>query len=216
MTNENPQIRQDADLQPETIRNYYKWQAAIYDLTRWSFLFGRAAITRQLGLPADSTATLLEVGCGTGHNLRRLAAAYPKLRLAGVDVSPDMLKRARAATLPYADRVHFFEMPYGSEELPLSQKPDIILFSYSLTMFNPGWEEAIRRAAADLRPGGRIAVVDFHDTPLRAFRYWLEQNHVRFDGHLLPVLESGFKTVYKRVQPVYGGLWRYMMFVGTR
>ena len=202
--------------QPETIRAYYKWHAGIYDVTRWTFLFGRRQLTKQLDLAREYAGTLLEVGCGTGYNLRRLAAGYPNLFLIGVDVSPDMLQKAAASTNAYSRRVLLFEAPYAPGAFSLSKQPDVVLFSYALTMFNPGWEAALQRAYDDLPVGGRIAVVDFHDTPNGAFRHWLEKNHVRFDGHLLPALEARFRTVYKRVDSAYGGLWRYMSFIGEK
>jgi S-adenosylmethionine-diacylgycerolhomoserine-N-methlytransferase len=40
---------------------------------------------------------VLEVGCGTGRNLVKLARAYPEARLFGLDVSREMLASASAA-----------------------------------------------------------------------------------------------------------------------
>lgn len=202
--------------QPETIRGYYKWHAKIYDLTRWTFLFGRKQLPGHLNLGRDYAGTVLEVGCGTGYNLRRLAKAHPQLSLIGVDVSPDMLQKATAATQAYSRRVLLLEAPYAPGPLVLPKQPDVVLFSYALTMFNPGWEAALQRAYDDLPVGGRIAVVDFHDTPSAAFRHWLGQNHVRFDGHLLPALEALFRPLYKSVDSAYGGLWRYVSFIGQK
>lgn len=200
--------------QTHTMRRYYKWHAAIYDATRWSFLFGRSEILNHL--PAGKEQLLVEVGCGTGHNLRQLALRHSGWRLAGIDVSPDMLTRASKVTASWSRRVQLFEQPYGHGNFHLPETPDIILFSYSLTMFNPGWEAAIEQAWHDLKPGGHIAVVDFHDTPAPPFRWWMERNHVRMDGHLLPVLEARFQPVWQEIKGAWGGLWRYMMFVGSR
>ncbi len=200
------------------MRRYYQWQAAVYDATRWTFLLGRSEILRHLPISNSAEQSLLEVGCGTGHNLRRLARRHPKLRLTGVDVSPDMLARAAKATQRYSRRVLLFERAYGADAtFHLSQPPDFVLFSYALTMFNPGWEEAIERAWADLPVGGRLAVVDFHDTPSGAFRWWMSKNHVRMEGHLLPFLRAKFETEFQAVRPAWlGGLWRYFLWVGRK
>ena len=40
----------DQGLQVEDMKAYYAFQAKIYDLTRWSFLFGRDRIIKQLPL----------------------------------------------------------------------------------------------------------------------------------------------------------------------
>ncbi|HRI60570.1 MAG TPA: class I SAM-dependent methyltransferase, partial [Saprospiraceae bacterium] len=100
--------------------------------------------------------------------------------------------------------------------LKITPSPDFVLFSYALTMFNPGWEAAIEQAGADLKPGGRIAVVDFHNTPSSTFRWWMSRNHVRMEAHLLPFLQSKFRTELLEIHPAWLGLWRYFLYVGQK
>jgi S-adenosylmethionine-diacylgycerolhomoserine-N-methlytransferase len=202
--------------QATTIQGYYRLHARIYDLTRWTFLFGRREILKRLQWPVDTEETLLEVGCGTGYNLRRFATRFPKCKLIGVDVSTDMLEQASKNLAPFSGRVHFIEQPYAPGAFQLEQQPDVVLCAYSLTMFNPGWEEALARAYADLPVGGKIAVVDFHQSPSRFFTWWMGKNHVRMDGHLLPYLETHFHPIFKVVRKAYGGVWAYMLFVGEK
>ena len=202
--------------QQEAMRGYYRWHAAIYDATRWSFLFGRKAILKHLPIADNLPQTLLEVGCGTGHNLRFLAKNHPRLRLIGVDVSPDMLAQTTKVMSRYSQRLQLIEQPYGTDFPRLTQVPDFVLFSYALTMFNPGWEEAIERAWQDLPEGGRVAVVDFHDTPVGMFRWWMGKNHVRMERHLLPFLQSKFKTEFLETRLAWLGAWRYFLFVGQK
>jgi len=209
-------MNDSASGQPETMRGYYRLHAAIYDATRWSFLFGRTGILKKLPIATNAPQSLLEVGCGTGHNLRFLAKHYPNLHLTGVDVSPDMLSQAGKSLVKYSSRAQLLEQAYGPDAPPLSQTPDIVLFSYALTMFNPGWEAAIERAWQDLPVGGSIAVVDFHDTPSGAFRWWMGRNHVRMEGHLLPFLQSKFRTELLEICPAWLGLWRYVLYVGRK
>lgn len=202
------------EAQHRRMRRLYRTHSAWYDATRWAFLFGRKAVLRQL--PALPGQHLLEIGCGTGHNLRFLAGFHTDWQLIGLDVSPDMLAQSAKAVAPFADRVQLYEQPYGAGPNPWSGRLDHILFSYSLTLFNPGWEAAIARAAADLKPGGHIAVVDFHDTRSAPFRAWMTGYAVRLDAHLLPALEAAFQPVYRVVKPAWGGLWQYFMFVGRK
>ncbi len=204
------------NIQVNTIRSYYKVHAKLYEATRWSFLFGRKRIIRALKLPKLSDQTILEVGCGTGHNLATLANDYPKLQLMGVDISPDMLEVASKRLQRHSRRVLFLEKPYFPGDWTLPAKPDLILFSYCLTMVNPGWEDALQRAYDDLQAGGLIAVVDFHDAPFKFFHRWMGYNHVRMDNHLLPVLQKRFTPIQLEVDQAYGGLWSYFLFVGKK
>jgi S-adenosylmethionine-diacylgycerolhomoserine-N-methlytransferase len=202
--------------QTNAMRRYYQVHANIYAYTRWSFLFGRSRLLALLKIPLLSNQTILEVGCGTGHNLFKLAYQYLNLRLVGIDVSPEMLQKAAEATGKYARRVQLINASYGESTLNLDNQPNVILFSYCLTMINPGWDKAIERAWEDLPKGGRIAVVDFHRTRMPIFRRWMQHNHVRMDGHLLPNLKTRFETVQFEVRTAYFGLWTYFVFVGKK
>jgi S-adenosylmethionine-diacylgycerolhomoserine-N-methlytransferase len=90
------------------------------------------------------------------------------------------------------------------------------LFSYALSMFNPGYDIAMAAARRDLVPGGRIAVVDFHDSRFGFFERWMGMNHVRMNGQLRPLLQSLFTPVTDCLCPAYAGLWRYLLFVGRK
>ena len=72
----------------------YRGQRHIYDLTRKYYLFGRDTLIA--GLAAKPGARVLEVACGTGRNLAKVAKAWPGVRLYGLDISAEMLKSARA------------------------------------------------------------------------------------------------------------------------
>lgn len=209
----NPPVENN---QVKTIRSYYQWHAKIYQATRWTFLFGRKQIIRALKLSTLSRKTILEVGCGTGHNLSILANNYPYLHLIGLDVSPDMLQVASKRLQNHSRRLLFLEKAYAPGDWKLPEKPDIILFSYCLTMINPGWEDALQRAYDDLSEGDLIAVVDFHSSPLGVFRKWMGYNHVRMEKHLLPALKKQFTPVKTEVRAAYGGLWSYFLFIGKK
>ncbi len=196
------------------LERYYRLHARIYDASRWSFLFGRERLLRLVeahGQPRN----ILEVGCGTGKNLLRLRQLWPGAKLTGLDLSAAMLAQARRKVGGAGPTLTWRHQAYSH---PLLTDPpfDLLLFSYALTMFNPGWEEAIAAAAADLAPAGIMAVVDFHTSPFSLFRRWMALNHVRVAGHLLPVLENTFTTRHREIRPAYGGLWHYFLFLGQK
>ena len=199
---------------PGPVENYYRWHARIYDATRWSFLFGRSAILADLAA-LKTPVRILEVGCGTGKNLAGLCRRFPNAAITGLDLSAPMLEVARRKLAPFGSRVGFLHRAYDA---PLGDLTgyDLVLFSYALTMFNPGFETAIQAASADLAPGGCIAVVDFHATRFRFFERWMGVNHVRMNGQLRPLLQSTYQPLLDRVDHAYGGVWQYLMFVGRK
>ena len=67
---------------------------AWYETARGSWIAGREFDLMTRLLDAPTGATLLDVGCGTGHFSRRFAAAG--LRVAGLDPDPAMLGHARS------------------------------------------------------------------------------------------------------------------------
>ncbi len=55
------------------------------------------AVARSLGLDVVeiSGASILEIGCGTGHHVLSLASRWPELEFVGVDISERCIKRAK-------------------------------------------------------------------------------------------------------------------------
>lgn len=200
--------------QANQLEQYYRFHAKLYDATRWSFLFGRQAIIH-LVAQRQTPANILEVGCGTGKNLLTLAQTFPEATITGLDLSEDMLTVARRNLSEESDRVNLLHVSYNKPLNP-TEPYDLILFSYALTMFNPGWDTAIDHAQADLAVGGAIAVVDFHDSPMSLFKRWMGVNHVRMDGHLQPKLETLFEAQLSETKSAYGGLWRYLLYIGKK
>ena len=198
------------------LARYYRFHSRIYDATRWSFLFGRQGILRSILRAGQSPRRILEVGCGTGRNLLQLCLHFPDAEITGLDLSSEMLDIARAKTRRFGSRVQFLNESYHRPVNPVTGAYDLILFSYALSMFNPGFESAIDASHADLAPDGHVAVVDFYDTRFPWFERWMGVNHVRMKGHLMPLLQAKFEPEMDQIYSAYGGAWRYFLFVGRR
>jgi S-adenosylmethionine-diacylgycerolhomoserine-N-methlytransferase len=196
------------------VERYYRFHARIYDATRWSFLFGRSRILTEVATLARPRR-IVEVGCGTGRNLAELARRFPDATLRGIDLSAPMLAVARRRTAPFGARVELRHEAWPAAPDP-GPAPDLVLFSYALSMFNPGYDAAIAAAVQALAPGGHLAVVDFHSTGSRAFARWMAVNHVRMEGHLRPLLQAGTTARCDRLVAAYGGVWHYLLYVGQR
>jgi S-adenosylmethionine-diacylgycerolhomoserine-N-methlytransferase len=166
-----------ADLMDQT----YRHQRMIYDLTRKYYLFGRDRLIADLA-PKEG-AHILEVACGTGRNLHLAACKYPHCAFYGLDISSQMLRSAQAklkdrAQLAQADACDF-------DGATLFQRPrfERVFVSYGISMI-PDWKTALRMAAAHLKPGGELHVVDFSDQSgwpdwfETSLRRWLAKFHV--------------------------------------
>lgn len=194
-----------------TVEGYYRQQARIYDRTRWSFLFGRTALI-DVAARHCHPRRVLEVGCGTGHNLTYLRRLFPAAELHGVDRSADMLDIARHKLGGMAClRQMAYDKPLDTE-----RGFDLIVAAYSLSMFNPGWEQAIAAMHADLSPGGCLALVDFHGAGDTWFARWMALHHVRIGEHLLRRLDASLTPVESSICRAYGGLWQYCLYLGRK
>lgn len=195
----------------QKVANYYRLHSKIYDATRWSFLFGREKLLGHIpDLPPNPR--ILEVGCGTGKNIELLQYLFPDGDIYGVDLSKDMLSKARQKTKA-TGRVKLMNKQYGSDKIS-TKSFDLILLSYTLTMMGDQAEVILQQLSEDLSSKGYVAVVDFHNTQFKWFKKWMFRNHVVMNGHLLPLLNKYFTAVKSSVNRAYFGLWKYFMFIG--
>src|ERR1700735_759725 len=159
----------------------YRRQRHIYDASRKFYLLGRdEALGR---LRPDRGGKALEIGSATGRNLIKLAQAYPRVQLFGVDVSREMLTTAAASTARRgrASRISFAQADataFDPQRLFGCANFDRVMISYALSMI-PLWREALGHALDVVAPGGSLHVVDFGDCaglprPFKAgLRRWL-------------------------------------------
>ena len=161
MTQATAQPRDAAGL----MDSMYRHQRHFYDATRKFYLLGRDQLISDLNPPIGGA--VLEIGCGTGRNLKRAAGAYPSIRAYGIDVSSEMLVTARRSiaragldariAIAQADATTLDPQAlFGVGAF------DRIFVSYALSMI-PSWRDALARACACLAPRGSLHIVDFGD-----------------------------------------------------
>ena len=112
----------------------------------------------QLHLTSDSR--YLDIGCGNGYTVRWAAEAAPEGRAIGIDVAPEMIRRAKelSADLPNAE---FHLATFPEHRLPRGSFDAI--FSMEVLYYLPSLPKALEEIARLLTRGGRFAcVVDFY------------------------------------------------------
>ncbi len=107
-------------------------------------------------LPAGATR-VLDLACGTGDLTGLLAARYPAARVYGLDLNPQMLRRARRRLTGSAFQFRAGDMsrldwPDGTFE--------VVTGGYALR-YPPSLATLLEEVHRVLKPGGRAAFLDF-------------------------------------------------------
>jgi SAM-dependent methyltransferase len=109
-------------------------------------------VLERLGFPRG--ARVLEVGCGSGALLGRVAAAFHTRTLVGVDLAEDNLRRAR--TFAPVARADGDALPFGPNSF------DVVLFRFVLR-HAPAPARLVDEARRVLARGGVVVAVDADD-----------------------------------------------------
>jgi S-adenosylmethionine-diacylgycerolhomoserine-N-methlytransferase len=200
----------------------YRWTRHIYDASRKYYLLGRDTLIQNI--KPHKGEHILELGCGTARNLRKIAAYYPGIHLYGIDASEEMLKSARTILAKHG--LHDIKLAQGfaqtfdpKEAFGFDGAFDRIFFSYALSIIPP-WRESIDHALELLKSGGEMHIVDFggqEDLPplFRKFLFWwLSKFHVRHKPEILNYLRK-IETAQHgtlQVQKLYKGYAYYAIF----
>lgn len=193
----------------------YRHQRHIYDASRKFYLLGRDRLIDDLAPPEGGS--VLEIGCGTGRNLVRIAQTYPGRACFGLDVSSAMLETARrsVARAGLTDRIGLAQADatdFDPQALFGRAGFDRIVISYALSMIPP-WQGVVEEALRRLAPGGELHIVDFGDQrelprPFSAvLNRWLALFHVTPRRELAQVLATAASDAGAtlRVTSLHGG-----------
>jgi len=117
-------------------------------------------------------AVIADLGSGTGYFSVRLANMVPKGRVYGVDVEPDMVKYL-AERAKKEQRPNVIAVAGAPDDPKLPEKVDLVLL-VDVYHHIDSREAYFRRLQRYLKPGGRVAIIDFRldapDGPPRAAR----------------------------------------------
>ena len=135
-------------------RLIYKFWSPIYDLLfdRLLFASGRKRTFELLQLRGDERVLL--VGVGTGADLPYLPK---KTQAVGVDLSPEMLLKAKSKLPETGDRLL---VQADAQKLPVQDASfDVVILTLILSVV-PNGQACWRKALRALRPGGQAIIFD--------------------------------------------------------
>jgi len=202
----------------DAVKSAYRRWAPVYDHT-----FGLVAAEGRkhaVELINKRQGRVLEVGVGTGLSL----PAYARhLEIVGIDLSPEMLEKARERVaeerLSHVTGLH--EMDAGNLRFP-DNSFDTVVAMYVMTVV-PDPEIVMRELARVARPGGEIMLVN-HFSQEEGVRGWVERRMAPFADRLgwRPVFDVGRVMVcedlslveQRSLRPL--GLFTLMRFVKDR
>lgn len=146
-------------------------QHSFRDADKWAHVFDdpeRDAwqkpheVIQALALQAD--ARVADLGAGTGYFAARLANMLPKGRVYAVDIEPDMVRYLEARAKREGLR-NVIALKGEPDDPLLPEKVDLILV-VDVYHHIEARADYFRRLRAALRPGGRVAIIDFKlDSP---------------------------------------------------
>jgi ubiquinone/menaquinone biosynthesis C-methylase UbiE len=160
------------------------WAAGYEDrrISPW-FQYTQSLAIEAMDLRPDSR--VLDVGCGTGYAVRRLAALLPGGKACGIDISPSMVTEARSRVpAAIADRVEFREA--SSASIPYPEGFFTHIMCTNSFHHYPAPHDVLLEMQRVLVPNGQIVIFE-NATDLSLYtRLWdlglrlFERGHVRY------------------------------------
>ena len=142
---------------PDPVVTEYSALARDYD-RKWSFYVDSTTRETLARLHLAPTDRVLDVGCGTGELLARLAAKHPTAFLSGIDPVAQMLEIARGKLSPGVDLREGW-----ADDLPWPDGSFDVVISCNMFHYVIHPVSAIREMVRVLHPGGRLVITDWCD-----------------------------------------------------
>jgi ubiquinone/menaquinone biosynthesis C-methylase UbiE len=184
-------------LDPDRVRDRFDRIAGLYPFFELLFMVPaklRPLSVERLALRPGQCA--VSVGCGQGRSLPLMSEAVgPAGHVTGVDLSSGMLQHAYERIL--REGMNNVSIIHADIRTYQASAPlDAVLFSFSLTTLGDPYV-VLQHLWAQLRPGGRLVVVDAQLPPRAAFLLkpllplirWFQESTVLGDPDMRPIEE---------------------------
>ena len=167
-----------------------------------------ADLVRLIPQPRQRYDVVVDVGCGSGRSLPKLADRFGPVELVGVDIDPQMLAIARQESDQAGVAVRLLEA--SSSRLPLPDNSADLLFCHQTFHHLVEQEEALGEFLRVLKPGGVLLFAEstrryIHSWIIRAlFRHPMEVQRSAPE-YLQMLRQAGFEVADSAVSYPY--LW---------
>jgi ubiquinone/menaquinone biosynthesis C-methylase UbiE len=131
---------------------------------------------------------LLEIGCGNGYGMSLLAERFRPSRLAGIDLMPEQIERARAR-LPQSAEVAVGD----ATRLEFADASFDGVFVFGILHHIPAWRTALAEIARVLRPGGVLLIEELHGGYIAVQDRFLGTAHPREAAFDWPTFRAGLE-----------------------
>jgi ubiquinone/menaquinone biosynthesis C-methylase UbiE len=109
-------------------------------------------------LTLPERAQVLDLGCGTGKLLDRLADRFPDLQGMGIDLSPEMLRQARQSNRHHPRLIY---VRGNAEDLPCGAEQFDAVFNTISFLHYQHPDRVFAEVSRVLKPGGKFYLVDY-------------------------------------------------------
>ncbi|HEU4457080.1 MAG TPA: class I SAM-dependent methyltransferase [Longimicrobium sp.] len=199
-----------------SVRSEYAALAARYD-RRWARYVERTLALLRPWMEGADLGSVLDVGCGTAALLPRLSAWSARFdRYTGLDLSPEMLRMARAKA---GDAARAAFVAGSAEALPFRAGAFDTAVSASAMHYWEAPDAALAEIRRVLRPRGRLLLLDWQRDPwpMRIADAAMRAAGVRYvrtwsRGEAVELLGGAGFRIAGETRGSAGSFWRVMAF----
>lgn len=172
--------------QDTSVPSQYDAWARIYDLL-WARYMNQTLPVAQQTAAVRTGEHVLDVACGTGELLSRVATETPGAELTGVDLAPKMVERARKKLSDepnaHVERADAHDLPYADDTF------DVVVCANTFHYFTHP-EQVLEEVRRVLEPEGRLVLLDW------CRDFWT----CRTMDAVLQYVDPAYETCYTRAE----------------
>jgi len=143
--------------QDEAVSRQYDGWARVYDWV-WHRYMNRTLPMLEQAANVAGDEHVLDVACGTGVLLQRILETEPTAQVAGIDISPQMVDKARTKLPPYA---RTSVQTADAHNIPFPADTFDVVVSASTFHYFTAPQGVLKEMARVLSPEGRLVLLDW-------------------------------------------------------